>query len=174
MTNEIDESSDPSSNGKEDALRLLNSIKRDLDKVEALLNPPLKIDNLVPFKEYSLPDQENIQPVHFTTGRARRVRQYLAQRRRRDQFFPSDLFADPAWDMLLDLYAAHHERSRISISSLCIAAAVPATTALRWIKTMEDAGLFVRSHDQFDGRRVYIELSEDARSRMDAYFKSIL
>ena len=42
--------------------------------------------------------------------------------------------------MLLDLLAARLERERVSVSSLCIAAAVPPTTALRWIRTLTDKG----------------------------------
>lgn len=72
--------------------------------------------------------------------------------------------------MLLDLYAAHYERQRVSVSSLCIAAAVPATTALRWIKTMCDTGKFLRAWDPNDGRRIFISLSEETRLKMDAYF----
>jgi predicted transcriptional regulator len=63
------------------------------------------------------------------------------------------LFADPAWDMLLDLLQAEIAQHRVPVSSLCIAAAVPATTALRWIKTMTDVGLFKRRADPHDGRR---------------------
>ena len=84
----------------------------------------------------------------------------------RDRFLPGDLFADPAWDMLLDLIAARLERTRVAVSSLCIAAAVPPTTALRWIKTMTDAGLLVRAADPFDQRRVFIELSDETATAM--------
>jgi len=50
--------------------------------------------------------------------RAKQVRQMLRQRRMREHYFPADLFADPAWDMLLDLYAARLERQPVSVSSL--------------------------------------------------------
>src|SRR3546814_15893799 len=76
-----------------------------------------------------------------------RVRALIRARRMRDQFFRSELFADPAWDMLLDLMAARLEHKRVSVSSLCIAAAVPVTTALRWIKSLTDEGRFVRRAD---------------------------
>ncbi len=88
-------------------------------------------------------------------------------------YFPADLFADPAWDMLLDLYAARLERQPVSVSSLCIAAAVPATTALRWIKTMTDAGLFVREADPHDGRRIFIALAEGACDALARYFEAL-
>lgn len=105
--------------------------------------------------------------------RAKSVRRMLRQRRMREQYFPADLFADPAWDMLLDLYAARLERQPVSVSSLCIAAAVPATTALRWIKTMTDAGLFLREADPLDGRRIFIALAEGAHDAMARYFEAL-
>jgi len=109
-------------------------------------------------------------PVPFDKGRARLAREKIRERRWREQFFAADLFADPAWDMLLDLYAAFYERRQVSVSSLCIAAAVPATTALRWIKTMADEGLFERSIDPDDARRIFIGISEKTRIAMDGYF----
>lgn len=101
------------------------------------------------------------------------VRRVLRQRRMREQFFPADLFADPAWDMLLDLYAAQLEGQPVAVSSLCIAAAVPATTALRWIKTMTDAGMFERQADPRDGRRIFIALAPVAAQAMDRYFAAL-
>lgn len=101
------------------------------------------------------------------------IRSIIRARRLRDSFFRSDLFSDPAWDMLLDLMAARVERQRVAVSSLCIAAAVPPTTALRWINGLCEQGLFVRIADPEDGRRVFIELSEDAAARMEAYLRSV-
>jgi DNA-binding MarR family transcriptional regulator len=100
------------------------------------------------------------------------IRSIIRVRRLRDHFFKSDLFADPAWDMLLDLMAARAERQRVAVSSLCIAAAVPPTTALRWIKGLCDQGLFVRVADPEDGRRVFIELSSETAARMEAFLRS--
>lgn len=110
------------------------------------------------------------EPKGFPLGRAKFVRRLIHHRRRREHHFPADLFADPAWDMMLDLYAAHYERRDISVSSLCIAAAVPATTALRWIKLMVDEGKFIRIADPNDGRRIIVKLSDDARTQLDEYF----
>ncbi|WP_447952847.1 winged helix DNA-binding protein [Sphingopyxis chilensis] len=115
----------------------------------------------------------NMTRPRSTEERAWRVRGYIRRRRERAELFPSDFFSDPVWDMMLDLYAAHLERQPVSVSSLCIAAAVPATTALRWIKTLTARGWFERARDERDGRRVYVSLSDDALSRLDRYFDSI-
>lgn len=101
------------------------------------------------------------------------VRQVIRARRLRNRFFSEELFADPAWDMLLDLLQAEVSHLRVPVSSLCIAAAVPATTALRWLKAMVDQGLFVRRADPHDGRRVFVELSPDASRALHLYFAEI-
>jgi DNA-binding MarR family transcriptional regulator len=100
---------------------------------------------------------------------AREVRAAIRARRLRDQFFESGLFEDPAWDILLDLFAAELERAQVSVSSLCIAAAVAPTTALRWIAKMTEAGLLVRHADPFDRRRAFMGLSPSALEGMRRY-----
>ena len=97
------------------------------------------------------------------------IRNLIRVRRLRDRFFQDELFADPAWDILLDLMASRLEGTKVSVSSLCIAAAVPATTALRWIKSMTDQGYLERRADPTDARRVYIHLSDDSAHRMAQY-----
>jgi DNA-binding MarR family transcriptional regulator len=104
---------------------------------------------------------------------AETVRAVIRARRLRSRFFEEELFADPAWDMLLDLLQAEIAQLRVPVSSLCIAAAVPATTALRWLKTMTDKGIFVRRADPHDGRRVFVELSRDASMAMRRYFAEL-
>ncbi|SFS04433.1 winged helix DNA-binding protein [Sphingomonas jatrophae] len=96
------------------------------------------------------------------------IRAMIRARRQRDQVFGEGLFADPAWDMLLDLTAARMEGVRVSVSSLCIAAAVPSTTALRWIKLLADAELIVRDADPNDRRRVFVVLSPKGQEGMTA------
>ena len=101
------------------------------------------------------------------------VRSVIRARRLRSRFFTEELFADPAWDMLLDLLQAELAQHRVPVSSLCIAAAVPATTALRWIKSMTDSGLFIRRADPHDGRRVFVELSSGASTALRGYFAEV-
>ncbi|WP_132388967.1 MarR family transcriptional regulator [Novosphingobium sp. PhB165] len=104
---------------------------------------------------------------------ARLVRKILRQRQLRGRFIEGDLFADPAWDMLLDLAAARVERKQVSVTSLCIAAAVPPTTALRWIGQMVENGLFRRVCDDSDRRRAFIELTDKAVDALGRYFGEI-
>ena len=104
---------------------------------------------------------------------ARLVHRIMHQRRLREKFLGADLFADPAWDILLDLTAARVEHRRVSVTSLCIAAGVPPTTALRWIGQMIDTGLLVREQDDQDRRRAFIDLSEEGAAAMARYFAAL-
>jgi hypothetical protein len=109
--------------------------------------------------------------VHSREVDAAFVRSIVRARRLRDEYLGADLFADPAWDMMLDLLAARFEGRRVSVSSLCIAAAVPATTALRWISVMERQGVIVRHADPGDGRRVHLALADAVAGRLIAFLK---
>jgi DNA-binding MarR family transcriptional regulator len=75
--------------------------------------------------------------------------------------------------MLLDLTAARAEHVRVSVTSLCIASAVPPTTALRWISQMTDMGLLERVNDETDRRRAFITLTDKAADAMARYFAEL-
>lgn len=103
----------------------------------------------------------------------RLVRRIIRQRQLRARFFDGALFADPAWDMLLDLTAARAEHTRVSVTSLCIASGVPPTTALRWIGQMTEAALLERIDDEADRRRAFIALTDKAADAMARYFAEL-
>jgi DNA-binding MarR family transcriptional regulator len=110
------------------------------------------------------------EPATVMAVKAQQVRSTIKSRRLREDVFGENLFGEPAWDMLLDLYASHLEQKRVSVSSLQIASAVPGTTALRWMTRLEAKGLILRHADPFDARRVFVELSEDGLQLMERYW----
>ena len=83
----------------------------------------------------------------------------------------ADLLSSPVWDLMLDLYIADHDRAVVSVSSACIAANVPATTALRWMAALQTRGLIARSADPFDARRVFVRLTDAGREVIEASLK---
>jgi DNA-binding MarR family transcriptional regulator len=104
---------------------------------------------------------------------AAEIRRTIRARRMRAQFFDARLLEDPGWDMLLDLFAAELEGIQVSVSSLCIAAAVAPTTALRWITRMAEAGLMARVADAGDRRRAFVGLSGQGSVAMRGYVAAV-
>jgi DNA-binding MarR family transcriptional regulator len=128
-----------------------DEIKQAMLHLEMLLNVP------TPATEAAVFDERQIRAIR----RARGLRR---------NHFSAGLFADPAWDMLLDLYEAELGQRKIAITALGLGADIPATTALRWINTLLDEGLVERSNDPLDGRRVFISLSAKGLESMQSYF----
>lgn len=129
-----------------------------------------------PAPAYSGPENGDERPARVPRPPLpdpRLVRRIIHQRQLRARFFDGELFADPAWDILLDLTAARAEHARVSVTSLCIASGVPPTTALRWIGQMTHAGLLERVEDESDRRRAFIVLSEAAAGAMARYFAEL-
>jgi CheY-like chemotaxis protein len=101
------------------------------------------------------------------------LRTIIASRGLRSRFFPSQLFADPAWDILLDLTRAKLDGQLVSVSSVCIAASVPMSTALRWVRQMTESGLLRRWTDPKDRRRDLIALTDSTAAHMRDYLSSV-
>ncbi len=153
--------------------RLNVEVSRIAEALARLTRTELESDRRPPSIVGDRVDRYGAPPAIPSHG-APEIRRAIRTRRMRDQFFTKTLFEDPGWDMLLDLYAAELESRRVSVSSLCIASAVAATTALRWIARMTDDGLFERERDPHDRRRAYMALSSQARAAMHGYMTSVL
>lgn len=91
----------------------------------------------------------------------------------RQDYFPPELFGEPAWDILLDLYEAKLAQFRLAVSKVCVGSSLPSTTALRWLNALEKHGFVQREQDTADGRRVFVEITPKAVEAMDSLFATI-
>lgn len=98
------------------------------------------------------------------------IRSLQKARNFRATLFGENLFADPAWDMLLELYASELTQQRVSVSRATNASGVPLSTALRWMAVLEERNLVMRVGDPLDARRVWISLTPNSASLMHRYF----
>lgn len=105
---------------------------------------------------------------------AQAVQRLIAWQRRRDRRLGEGLFGDPAWSMMLELYGAELLGLPMPVSSLCLAAEAPATTALRRIAELEAKGLVLRRPDEMDRRRVFIALTEEGRDKLEVCLENLL
>jgi CheY-like chemotaxis protein len=93
-----------------------------------------------------------------------------AVRKVRDRHFPTELFSDPCWEMLLDLYDAQLDESEVTVSSLGAASGVPLTTALRRMEVLQKHGFIERVVDPDDRRRTIVRLSAPGLAAVEKFF----
>jgi hypothetical protein len=122
---------------------LVGSLAERIARIEARLAPV----------EASDPEQASDKAL------AKVARAVLRARNRRQRYFDAEMFADPAWDMLLDLFVSTATGKRVNTTSLCIAGQVPGSTGLRWIAVLEKHELIVRVPAPDDARVKLVELT---------------
>jgi DNA-binding MarR family transcriptional regulator len=112
-------------------------------------------------------------PAEREPALSRLVQEVLRSRRRREKTFGIQMFGEPAWDLLLELFAAESTGQRLSVVDACHATAVPASTAMRWIETLEKLSWVRRVGHPSDPRRSWLFLTERASITIEDYFRSL-
>jgi predicted transcriptional regulator len=113
--------------------------------------------------------------IEEQVNHARLAERVYKARRERERVFNDDIFADPAWDLLLDLFVRTARNEQISVSSACHGANVPEATALRYLKVLTERKYVERFSHPNDkrsttlkmtplGNRLMIEWLEHCRS----------
>jgi DNA-binding MarR family transcriptional regulator len=102
-----------------------------------------------------------------------KVKFALKARTRRRLCFSSELLAEPAWDMLLDLYFFKLIQRPVSEGGLAVRVSVPESTAIRWMKVLEAADMIVRRVDPKEPARIGVTLSSKGLAAMDSYFAGL-
>lgn len=118
--------------------------------------------------------QEAATPVDPVRRRREALRELKSIRRDRSTYFPDELFSDPCWEMLLDLYDARLGAEEVTVTSLGAASGVPLTTALRRMEALQKHGLIDRVEDSDDKRRTIMKLTEHGLRAVENFFEAYL
>jgi len=122
------------------------------------------------------PAAEDITPDLPEDSRATmlgQLRMIMRMRDKRTAFLDPQLFSDPTWDILLDLTVARLEGKPTPVSSACAATNVPLSTALRYVRSLVDAGMVRRWKDTEDRRRDMLELEDETMEAMVRYLAEV-
>lgn len=94
------------------------------------------------------------------------ARWLYAMRGRRTRSLGAKVFAEPGWDLLLDLFISRASGRTLSVTAACIGSRVSAGTALRYVSLLCEAGIVERSADESDHRRSFLRLTDRGYDRM--------
>jgi predicted transcriptional regulator len=115
-------------------------------------------------------DGADVATLAATARLRRRVSQMVKSQTAKRTLFGAETAAGPSWNMLLDLYDKALDGRPVSVTSVCVASGVPATTALRRLEDLLASGLVRRVKDEKDGRRSMVELTDAAKERLKSFF----
>jgi hypothetical protein len=104
---------------------------------------------------------------------ASRVMDIVHARMLREHFLGEGLFSDPAWDILLELYAAEQTEQRVLVSRLRVAATLPSTAARQALDLLQSRGMVIQRMDPLNPHCAFAFLSRDTKQSMDAFFEAI-
>lgn len=90
----------------------------------------------------------------------------LLARRGREAAFGANLFSEPPWDVLLELYAARLGARNMSLADLARAIDAPESTTERWVAVLNGRDLVSSENDRIDPARLWIKLTELGASKM--------
>lgn len=115
------------------------------------------------------PEAETVsEPVSAAT-----VEAIIRERALRARHIPGELFADPAWDMMLELIHAELGQRRVTASILCKAAGVSTSVGLRWIDALLSKGLCTRTAGVGDPDGIFIQFSDEGSKAIRGYFTEL-
>jgi hypothetical protein len=147
----------PTSRGPEDASGLATETERIILEIESRLHRLIETSR----RESGPAAQSSVLAA---------AAEACAARRRLYALFGRRLFCDPSWDILLELFVSTLEGRKVTVSTACMAACAPTTTALRHIAYLVQEGLVVRRPHPADARSTYLELTPQAITRLTQYF----
>jgi hypothetical protein len=98
---------------------------------------------------------------------------------RRARFLRRSLFGhgaadDTVWPLVLELFAAHLQGSKIRTKALCATCELPQTTVLRYLNDLERQQIVCRDHDPLDHRVTLVSLTGSAAEAMQEYYRQVV
>ena len=97
----------------------------------------------------------------------------LRLRQLRSDYVSSTLFAEPGWDMLLELYVIENSGSTTAASALLPHSPVAKSTKARWLDHLEELRLVRRRAHPLEPETEFVELTDEGIRELERYLRSI-
>lgn len=115
---------------------------------------------------------ENLPPERETLALQAAERAYRNRRSRKDFIGTADLFGEPAWDLLLDLFIRQTKAEQVTVKTAFMHSDASLKTVVRLLKVMEHSGLIAVTIDPDDDTRQLINLNPTGYEGMLRYLES--
>ena len=96
------------------------------------------------------------------------ARRILEVQKLRHSFFPSAIFGEPAWNILLALYLSSNRADR-TVGRLGESSGTPLSTTIRWLNYLESEGLVMLDSGSDDPQQREVHLTDKACDSLCAF-----
>lgn len=97
------------------------------------------------------------------------AKQISEVRSARSAFVDPTLLGEPGYDILIAIFIADAERRPLRVADLAVVAGVPASTALRWVRTLEELGLVIQIERYPHIDEQFVELRPEGLKQMSRH-----
>lgn len=146
----------------------VRKLAEQLDAAQALLDEIRVTSGCEEFRPLTRDPAERIETALETAQRA-----YRDRAARTDYVGTKEIFGEPAWDVMLELFISQTKDEKVSVKSACINSDAPASTTMRWLMVLEQHGLISTAQDPDDPKRCLIHLTATGYEGMLRYLENI-
>jgi hypothetical protein len=146
----------------------VKKLSEQLDAVQSLLDE-IRVSSGC--KSFHLARDLAQEPVQSALQTAQRI--YHERRTRADFLGNNEIFGEPAWDMLLNIFMRQSNNETVSVKSMDINESYPDSTAMRWLKVLEQSGLLRLQLDANNKDQHLICLTDAGYEGMLRYLENI-
>jgi hypothetical protein len=100
-------------------------------------------------------------------------RAYNERRERAKHFNNQQIFGEPAWDLLLDMYIHQARDEKVTVKSAVLESRAGEGTAQRWLKVLDSEGLICSQIDPTDSRKCFLRLTPEGYESITRYLEEI-
>lgn len=100
-------------------------------------------------------------------------RAFSERRQRGAHFENNQIFGEPAWDILLDLYIHQARNELVSMKSAIVGSGASMSTAVRWLEVLDKEGLIFFEYDPSDAMRGLLRLTPEGYESITRYLEAI-
>ncbi len=100
---------------------------------------------------------------------------FYQSRRARENLCPAEnIFGEPAWDILLDLYIRQSHGETVNVRAAAIRCGASPATTLRWFSVLAKAGFVILDSEMSDNHQTIFRLSPEGYEKLTRYFITAL
>jgi DNA-binding MarR family transcriptional regulator len=144
---------------------IVKRLAQQFDAAQRTLNELRIKSRCDTFPETALQTERRYEVAYRAAVQSRRLRA--------NHFSSQDMFGEPAWDILLDLYIHQIRNDEVSVKSANFDSSAPASTEQRWFRILEDQNLIFSVEDPTNPRRCFIRLTPAGYESLTRYLNEI-